>query len=520
MNKEIQVQRFHVPAVQRLAGAVFLGLLLAVPAGRAAPDKPARNLSLADCVGLALENNLDLQIEAITRTVAREEVAAAKGGYDPDLTLSAKRNHAETTGQSAGTAAGALETVGSETDSDTYEAAVGGATGLGGLSYEVGTKLGDSDGTRSGNPFDTSTGSAGITLTQPLLQGFKTDATRYQVTIARKQSAEAAVQLEAKMQDILGQVEAAWYNLLQAHESILVQEEAVRLATQLYEDNSRKVQIGAMSILDEKQAESQAAAARADLSSAKQAYAEAQNQLKTLIFADHRKYQDVDIAPVGELSSGPVAVDSAASGERALEQRPDLRQERLVLERQGIVVDYQRNQTLPALDLVGGAGVTASDERNTGDVFNQLESADEPYWSAGVTLTFPLGNRAAEARHAQSVATAAKLKLQLRQLEEQALVEVDNAAAAVATGYERVQATRESRQYAQQALEAEQRKLENGKSTSFVVLQLQRDLTSARSTAIQALMEYNQQCAALAQAEGAMLERHHVEFTDPAGKDR
>ena len=491
-----------------------LGLgLLAVSAP--AQQKQARNLTLADCIGVALENNLDLQIEKITRTVARADVDAARGGYDPNLSLSGKRTHEETAGQSAGTAAGALETVGSKTDSDTYGAAVGGATGLGGLSYEVGTKLGDSDGTRSGDPFDTSTGSAGITLTQPLLQGFKTDTTRYQVTIARKQSTEAAVQLEGKMADILGQVETAWYNLLQAHESILVQEEAVRLATQLYEDNRRKVQIGAMSILDEKQAESQAAAARADLSSARQTYAEAQNQLKTLIFADHRKYQDLEIAPVGELSSGPVAVDAAASGERALEQRPDLRQARLALERQGIVVDYQRNQTLPALDLVGGAGVAASDERNTGDVFNQLESADEPYWSAGVTLTFPLGNRTAEARHAQSVATAEKMKLQLRQLEEQALVAVDNAAAAVATGYERVQATRDARDYAQQALEAEQRKLERGKSTSFVVLQLQRDLTSARNTAIQALMEYNQQCATLAQAEGAMLQRHHVEFTDP-----
>ncbi len=483
---------------------------LAAPAA----EKTAKNLTLADCVGLALENNLDLKIEKITRQVAGQEVEAARGGYDPELSLSARRSHEETAGESAGTASGALEVLGTETDSDSYEASVGGATGLYGLSYEVGAQVGESDGTREGNPFDTSSGSAGITLTQPLLKGFKTDGTRYQVSIARRQSAEAAVQLEARMEDILAQVETAWYALLQAHESILVQEEAVRLATQLYGDNQRKVQIGAMSILDEKQAESQAAAARADLSSAKRAYAEAQNQLKTLLFADHRNFRDLEIAAIGELSSGPVEVDAAAAGERALGRRPDLRQARMALERQGIVTDYQRNQTLPSLDLVGGAGMAASDEETTGDVFDRLEAADEPYWTAGVTLTFPLGNRAAKVRHEQSLATAEKMKLELRRLEEQALVEVDNAAAAVATGFERIQATKEARNYAEQALAAEQRKLESGKSTSFVVLQLQRDLTSARNTAIQALMDYNQQCAALALAEGAMLERHGVAFAE------
>ena len=143
-----------------------------------------------------------------------------------------------------------------------------------------------------------------------------------------------------------------------------------------------------------------------------------------------------------------------------------------------------------------------------------MEAADEPFWSAGVTLTFPLGNRAAKTRYAQSRANEDKQKLELRRLEETALVEVADAAAAVRTGYEKVQATREARDYAREALEAEQRKLESGKSTSFVVLQLQRDLTSARNDAVQALMDYNRQLAALALAEGAMLERHDVAFAE------
>lgn len=488
---------------------IALAALLAVSAPAA---EPVRGLTLSECVGLALENNLDLKIEKIARQVAKQEVEAAKGGYDPELSVSAKRTHEETAGESAGTAAGALEILGAETDNNSYEAGVGGATGLGGLTYELGARTGDADGTRDGNPFDTSTGSAGLTLTQPLLKGFKSDGTRYQVAVARGLSAEARVQLEAKAQDVVAQVEETWYALVRAREGIRVQEDAVRLATQLYEDNRRKVQIGAMSVLDEKQAESQAASARADLSLTRRAYAEAQNRLKTLVFADHRSLRGQELAAIGELAAKPVRVNLEAAGERALLDRPNLRQARLALERQGLTVAHQRNQTLPSLDLVGGYGVAASDEESRGEVFDQLQSADEPYWSAGVTLTFPLGNRAAESRHAQSVAAEEKLQLQLLQLEETALVEVDDAVAAVGTGLERVQATREAREYAEQALQAEQRRLDSGKSTSFIVLQLQRDLTQARNAEILALVDYNLQLSALALAEGTMLERHGVTF--------
>ena len=206
-------------------------------------------------------------------------------------------------------------------------------------------------------------------------------------------------------------------------------------------------------------------------------------------------------------------MDSEAAGLRALETRTDLRQTRMALERQGLAVEYQRNQTLPSLDLVGGYGVAASRQDNYGDVLDQMQSADEPYWTIGVTLTFPLGNRAAKNRYAQSLATAEKQLLELKKQEETALVEVDNAVAAVKTGFEQVQATKDARAYAEQALEAEQQKLEHGRSTSFVVLQLQRDLTQARNSEIQALADYNRHISGLAFTEGSLLERHGVTLT-------
>ncbi|MCI0538910.1 MAG: TolC family protein, partial [Verrucomicrobiales bacterium] len=66
------------------------------------------------------------------------------------------------------------------------------------------------------------------------------------------------------------------------------------------------------------------------------------------------------------------------------------------------------------------------------------------------------------------------------------------------------------RLFAEMALQAEQRKLENGRTTSFVVLQLQRDLTASRLAELSALAEYNKALAQLALREGTTLERNNL----------
>jgi len=54
------------------------------------------------------------------------------------------------------------------------------------------------------------------------------------------------------------------------------------------------------------------------------------------------------------------------------------------------------------------------------------------------------------------------------------------------------------------------KKLQNGLSTAFFVLQLQEVLTAARTSEVQALADYNKIIAQLAFAEGDILEKHHL----------
>jgi hypothetical protein len=55
-------------------------------------------------------------------------------------------------------------------------------------------------------------------------------------------------------------------------------------------------------------------------------------------------------------------------------------------------------------------------------------------------------------------------------------------------------------------------KLEKGKSTSFIVLDLQSKLTAASSAEIRALADYNIALARLAANEGSTLERRGVQL--------
>ena len=95
-------------------------------------------------------------------------------------------------------------------------------------------------------------------------------------------------------------------------------------------------------------------------------------------------------------------------------------------------------------------------------------------------------------------------------LQQNILIQIENAIATARTSFQRVDATREARIYAEAALGAEQKKLESGKITSFQVLDLTTKLTTARSAEIAALTQYNIDLAAVAQSEGSTLERRHI----------
>ena len=89
-------------------------------------------------------------------------------------------------------------------------------------------------------------------------------------------------------------------------------------------------------------------------------------------------------------------------------------------------------------------------------------------------------------------------------------VDVANAIEQVRSVFKRMEATQAARRLAEESLQAEQKKLREGLSTSFLVLQAQTQLTTAHTAEIRARVSYNQALIWLARAEGSTLRQHGI----------
>lgn len=264
-----------------------------------------------------------------------------------------------------------------------------------------------------------------------------------------------------------------------------------------------------MAPLEQKQAEAVVAANEADVLSAKRQLDLSENRLRRLITEDYARWHDVRLLPTDKMSAIPQSFDLQDSWNKGLTMRPVIVQKWLEMEQANIQLKYSKNQLYPQLDAFATYGHSASDVEFSG-LFTQYGDGSQPFWSAGGRFSVPLSNAEARANHRNARIYVERSVLWMKDKEQEIMAEIDDAVKFAKVSYRRVAATRTAREYAEAALEAEEEKLANGKSTSFEVLSLQRDLTQARFEEVSALTQYNESLAQLAWSEGATLERLNI----------
>jgi outer membrane protein TolC len=483
---------------------ILMVLAGAVAMAQAETNAPEiRKMSLDDCVQSALEKNLDLRIARFNVPEALADLQGAYSGYDPTWTTKGEHDF----NLSGGGYNSAISAVTPATSSDQN----GGSTSLSGtspwgLNYTLQGNIAETYGRSSSGSFDSSSGSASIILQQHLLKNFWIDSTKMTIQVNKNRVKYTEQGLKQTIMATVTTVEQAYYDLIAARENVTVQEKAVELAQQLVAENKKRVEVGALAPLDEKQAESQAATSQADLIAARTTLATQENTFKHLLSDDYVSLTKVGVQPTASLAAPIQMFDRHLSWSKGLGQRPDLLQARLDIEKQGVTLKYNYNQFSP-VDLDGLWAAGGSTTREFSDALFQIENGSRPFYSYGAQLIFPLANVGARATFKKSKLELERLKLTLKNLEQNIMLAIDNDIRQAQSGYERAAATKAAREYATDALDAEQKKLESGKSTTYTVLQMQRDLTAARGAEIQALATYNKALAQLSLDEASTLER-------------
>jgi len=385
--------------------------------------------------------------------------------------------------------------------------------------------------------------SLSITFQQNLLRGFGIPVNSRTIRVSQLNVKASELNFKTQVSSTVNQVLNLYYGLSAEYEDIRAKSNAVEVAQKFYENSKIQERAGTLARLDVTTAEAQLATAQYDLVNSQTNLRQQELQLKNLLsrtgIADP-VLASVEIVPldriaVPESDDLPPLKDLLQT---ALANRSDLAAERLGITSSEISALGTRNGILPLLVGIAGesAAGLAGQPRTVTSRFG-VETAN-PYFDGGIgdavsqvlRRNFPT-NRVAgyfqtPLRNDQAQADYAIDQLQLRQSQiqlskdlNQVAVDVSNYLVAQRQARGRYRAAVQTRILQQQLLDAEQKKLAGGASTPFNVVQQERDLATAQSSEIAALVDFSNARLALDQTLGTTLETNHVAIEDArAGK--
>jgi outer membrane protein TolC len=507
----------------------------------ALPDDPAdaTQITLSDCLRRALESNLDLAIVKKDPEIAQHNVTFQKAVFDP--ILGAAYSHSETearddfTDDSTPTLPPVYSNFNSKTDN--LNGDVSGFTPIG-ASYRVGTAW-SKFSTDPTFRFDPNTGITSLVETEnkyhnylahfelPLLKGLGRDVHEEALLVARNdldiserelfRRAELTVKIRGRR--VLGPARG---------KEATGGEPGPQARARPFRAQQEKVEVGTLAPIESlRPRPTSPRTSRDDSRPSGRQNSEDNLRRVMAVPADDPLWQ-ATIVPTETPVSDPVTIDQGQAIATALENRAEIANAREQIESAKISEKAAHNSVRHQLNLTADVNLDRSETpsttsfplaappippRNVTSILRQ-----SPTWAVGLAYVYPIGNRAAKSSYAIAKINTEKSETAFASVSQDVRVEVRTAARAVETGYERVVAARKNVELQTKKLDAEQKKFDNGMSTSFEVFTFQTDLRNAQLSLIQALLDYNKALSELERSKGTLLESKGLKLADDAGR--
>jgi outer membrane protein TolC len=348
-----------------------------------------------------------------------------------------------------------------------------------------------------------------LTYVQPLLRGFSIDTERQQLLLSENTREVADVTFRQAIAVTTRMVRYAYWDLAFAIASLQVQRQSLDLARESLRNTRARIEIGSAPPVDEIEGEAEVAQREEAVILGEGQIGTTEDALRALIFdPSSPDFWTLRIEPVDLPAFAPRPLDMDAATRMALERRSDLQQTRKTLDAANINLRFYRNETLPDVtasvdygltglggtEFLRGVGfpgpIIGQNQRSFGTVLGDLFTNDFPSWTASLNISYPLGATPQAANVARARLEYTQQQTQLRDAEVQVVSQVREAGRQVLTNQRRVETTMVSRQLAERRLDAEERKLTAGTTTTFFVFQAQRDLAQARNNQLRAILDY------------------------------
>jgi outer membrane protein len=520
--------------MMRNCSLLMLVLALASPAIAQTSPTPGQDLALRDAVARAIGKNRDVVVERDSATLAQAGIERAQGAYDPTFRADVRYRDQQipVTSLLNGAPAGDLapRQTGLTSTASFSELLHNGAT----LTFSASVAR-NTDNSFISLISPSWSSAIGVEARQPLLQNLHTDPARRAIKVARVARERSDISLRRTLLETVNGVEQAYWTLVAAQRNVEIQQHNIDLAEQQRSDVSVRIEAKTAPESDIAQPTAEIARRHGELYAAEEARQRAENALKLLMLegpADPLWNVPLRASDPADIATSPI--DLTAALRDAEENRPELADIARRVQLQDIDIESAKDRLKPQLDLVAaytsrglaGAlndyarpiipGIPLTVPDNTSGAFGQsltnMSLNRFPDASVGVSLTIPLGNHVAKA----DLATAQTTKTQtltIRERESQRIAsEVRNAAVALQTASQRIDAAKAGREAAEVQLRAEQDRFTAGLTTTFLVLTRQNDLLVAEQNEVSAQTAYRRALADLARARGTLLRDRNIEI--------
>lgn len=372
-----------------------------------------------------------------------------------------------------------------------------------------------------------------IQLRQHLLDGFGLASNRRFISIAKNNREIADEAFRQQVIFTVTQIETLYWDLVTAYEDEKAKERAVTSAQQLEANNRKQVQAGTIAQIEIVNAQAQVASSQQAL-----IISQTNLQLQQLLMknAITRNENDPVVATAGviptdrmQLPASEAVLPTQDLINDALTRRPELAQARIDLTNRTISKRSARNALLPTVDLVGNyggnglAGVlnpnfnsnTSPGSTTNGGYSDALTTTiNHPTYFVGFTVDIPIRNRAAQADQIRSELEYRQAEVRLQQVQNTIAIAVRNAQFSVQQNRAAVDAALKARDFARQSLDAEQKKLAQGLSTTYNVLTQLSNVSTAESNLVNAMSAYEQSKLNLDVVTGRLLETLGISIAD------
>jgi HAE1 family hydrophobic/amphiphilic exporter-1 len=515
-------------------------------------------MSLDEAIRLVLENNNAIAVSRIGREISAFGVTSSKGAFDPvfGLKSSAYRQVTPVSSTIGGSANGALDQ-----RAVSIQPQVSGSLPWAGTAYQVSFSSARQTSDNSFTTLNPQFPSAlSFNVTQPLGRNFKFDAAREGLAVSRKNQTLTFEQLRQLLSDSVTQTVEAYSDLVYANEFLKIEVDAVGLARNQVNSNQRMVDQGVSAPVDVIEARTQLATFEQAVYLAQAQLTRAENNLKSLILANRNDpLWSSSLRPVTDLNLNAPSITLADAIRDAISTRPEMSQVEIESEINGLNTRLYRNQTKPQIDLVGGytsaglgghpvvpkvnpftsgfdpiierlnelsnasglsplasasgigsGGVPPILDGGYGQSFSNLLHGNFPTAQVGVNISLPFRNRTAEANLGASLAEGRKIQVQKDNLEQLIQSDVRGNLQAVESSRLRLRAAVDTRSFAEQQYESEQRKFQSGTSTVFLVLDRQQAMVRARILELQAQTDLSKAIAELDRATARTFAIHNI----------